>query len=180
MMDWFRRHKHEWASPAEEARFRHSEGQEALAKKNYRKAARELKRAIELSPGCVDAGRQLEETYFELALEKRLKTDQLVSLFQECAAANPDTVAYAVLGRIYDVLGMPDEANRQYERHLQIHPDWEQLPGLIDGRPLEGWRAVAVDEIVRRMLGLHRRDPVQEALYPTFRRWPEIRESLGR
>jgi tetratricopeptide (TPR) repeat protein len=182
ILDRFREKKEKYASPADEARFHCLEGQKALEKKNYTKAAREFKRAIELSPDCVDAGKQLEGTYFGLALEKRLTIDGLVSLFQECAALNPDTVAHAVLGRIYDVLGMTDEANREYDRHLQMHPDWEHLPGLIDGRPLSGLRAIALDEAVGRMLRIRWYGLVH---YPGerhygLRNWSEIRQAVGR
>ena len=170
------RQKGGYASPADEARFHYQKGEEAHQRSKYGEAEREFKKAIELDPNSSDAREGLESTYMSLALEKRWETDRLVGLLKECARLNPNTVAHALLGRIYDLQERPDEANQEYKEHLRIYPDWEDMLAVVGGRSLSGMRSAAADEMARRMLGIHR-EPWEPS---PFRSWSEIRKSLGR
>ncbi|MDP2950558.1 MAG: tetratricopeptide repeat protein [Chloroflexota bacterium] len=171
ILDRFRQ-KGEHGPPANEARSHLQKGEEAYQKNNYGKAEREFKKVIELDPNSSDARERLEDTYMMLAVEKRWEdTDKLIRLLNECVRLSPKkTLAHALLGRIYDLQGRLEEANREYREHLRLWPGWGNTPGL--GGEVE-------DEMLRGMLGIPRRALWEEAVCPTFRSWSEVRGSLG-
>ncbi len=168
--------KEKYKSPADQARFHYQQGEEAYQKGKYKRAEKEAKKAIELDPSFGDARQLLDASYCGLAMEKSGRIDEIIRLLKECIRVNPNTTAHALLGRIYDWQKRLDEANQEYKEHLQIYPNWEDLSVKVDGTPIRGFRATAVDEMARRMIGL---EFEQYIYYSRFRDWSDIRKSIG-
>jgi len=168
--------KEKYKSPADQARFHYQQGEEAYQKGKYKQAEKEAKKAIELGPSFDDARQLLDASYCALAIEKSGRIDEIIRLLKECIRVNPNTTAHALLGRIYDWQKRLDEANQEYKEHLLICPNWEDLSVEVDGTTIRGFRATAVDEMARRMIGL---EFEQYIYYSRFRDWSDIRKSIG-
>lgn len=168
--------KQKYKSPVDQARFHYQQAEEAYQKGKYKQAEKEAKKAIELDPSFGNARERLEAIYCALAMEKIGRIDEIIRLLKECIRLNPDTAVHAILGRIYDRQKRFDEANQEYKEHLQIYPNWEDLSVKVDGIPIRGMRATAVDEMARRMIGI---EFEAYLLYHSFRSWSDIRKSIG-
>lgn len=168
--------KEEYKSPADQARFHYNQGEKAYQKGKYKQAEKDIKKAIELDSSFGDARQLLDAIYCALALGNSGRMDEIIGLLKEGIRVNPNTTGHALLGRIYEWQKRPDEANQEYKEHLQIYPNWEDISVEVNGTPIRGFRATAVDEIARRMIGL-KSEPY--AYYSRFKSWSDIRKSMG-
>jgi tetratricopeptide (TPR) repeat protein len=95
-------------------------GNAALKQKKYEAAAEAFKRGLEASPENLDMARSLSMAYRSMG-----KVDDAIALLTEIIRKNPASAeAYNTLGTIYAEQNRRAEAAAQFQKALQINPNF--------------------------------------------------------
>lgn len=96
----------------------HLQGMVLNATKREEEAIRAFRRAIELNPNLIDSYSELAKVYARAG-----KTDQVVKIFEEAAAAAPnEPTVRLLLGTLYEGLNEKAKARAAYEKAIQLNP----------------------------------------------------------
>lgn len=110
----------------ESVELRSALGERFLDRKNYRKAAAEFQRVIELDPQ--DLRGKTVESYYNLALSlaSQTKFDEAIAQFAVLEKKFPDAEvvanAHVLRGQIYECCGKKDEAVSVFREYLKKYP----------------------------------------------------------